>query len=159
LRVAALVYPVELIYRQSHLSFRSGTALAPLSYPEPGKTLAAAARIGNMETISWADFEKVELRAGTIVAAEAFPEARKPAYKLSVDFGPEIGVRKSSAQITVRYRAEELVGKQVLGVVNFPAKQIGPFVSECLTTGFADETGAIVLISPDVPVPNGAKLF
>jgi tRNA-binding protein len=112
-----------------------------------------------METIGWSDFERVELRAGTIVAAEAFPEARKPAYKLTVDFGPEIGLRKSSAQVTARYRPDELVGKQVVGVVNFPPKQIGPFVSECLTTGFADEAGAVVLVSPDFPVPNGAKLF
>lgn len=112
-----------------------------------------------MEQISYPDFEKVELRAGTVTAAEAFPEARKPAYKLTIDFGPEIGVRKSSAQITARYRPEELVGKQVVGVVNFPPKQIGPFVSECLTTGFADEAGAVVLVSPDSPVPNGAKLY
>jgi tRNA-binding protein len=112
-----------------------------------------------METISWADFEKVELRAGTIVSAEVFPEAKKPAYKLTIDFGPEIGVRKSSAQITARYRPEGLVGKQVLAVVNFPPKQIGPFVSECLTTGFADDSGAVVLLSPDSPVPNGARLF
>lgn len=112
-----------------------------------------------METISYGDFEKVELRAGTILTAEAFPEARKPAYRLTIDFGPEIGVRKSSAQITTHYRADELAGKQVVGVVNFPPKQIGPFVSECLTTGFADEAGAVVLVSPDRPVPNGAKLF
>lgn len=112
-----------------------------------------------METISWSDFEKVELRAGTIVSAEIFPEAKKPAYKLLIDFGPEIGARKSSAQITARYRPEDLAGKQVLAVVNFPPKQIGPFVSECLTTGFADEGGAVILLSPDSPVPNGARLF
>lgn len=112
-----------------------------------------------METVTWADFQKVELRAGTIVAAELFPEAKKPAYKLTVDFGAEIGLRKSSAQITARYRPEDLVGKQVLGVVNFPPKQIGPFVSEALTCGFPDEAGAVVLVSPDHPVPNGAKLF
>lgn len=112
-----------------------------------------------METITWADFQKVELRAGTITAAEIFPEAKKPAYKLTIDFGPEIGARKSSAQLTAHYKPEELVGKQVLGVVNFPPKQIGPFVSESLTTGFADEAGAVVLLSPDRPVPNGAKLF
>ena len=112
-----------------------------------------------MENILYSDFEKVELRAGTILAAEVFPEAKKPAYKLTIDFGPEIGVRKSSAQITAHYRLEDLVGKQVVGVVNFPPKQIGPFVSECLTTGFADAAGDVVLISPDRAVPNGAKLF
>jgi tRNA-binding protein len=112
-----------------------------------------------METITWSDFQKVELRAGTIVSAEVFPEAKKPAYKLTVDFGPEIGLRKSSAQITTHYKVEELVGKQVVGVVNCPPKQIGPFVSEALTCGFPDETGAVVLVSPDRPVPNGAKLF
>ena len=111
-----------------------------------------------METIEWSDFEKVELRAGTIVAVEAFPEARKPAYKLTVDFG-ELGTRRSSAQITALYSMAELIGRQVVAVVNFPPKRIAGFVSECLVTGFADAKGDVALISPTHPVPNGAKLF
>ncbi len=111
-----------------------------------------------METISWADFEKVELRVGTIVDVENFPEARKPAYKLKVDFGDEIGIKKSSAQITDIYDREELIGRQVLAVVNFPPRQIGPVRSECLVTGFHREDGAVVLVGPDSNVPNGAKL-
>lgn len=111
-----------------------------------------------MKEISWQDFEQVELRVGTVIKAEAFPEARKPAYRLEVDFGPEIGVRKSSAQITVHYTAEELLGRQVVGVVNFPVKQIGPMRSECLVTGFYREDGSVILCVPDKPVSNGAKL-
>ena len=111
-----------------------------------------------METIDWSDFEKVELRVGTIVEVEDFPEARKPAYKLKVDFGPDIGLRKSSAQITDIYQAEDLVGRQVMAVVNFPAKQIGPIQSQCLVTGFYRDDGAVVLAVPDQAVPNGAKL-
>lgn len=111
-----------------------------------------------MQTIDWGDFEKVELRVGTVLEVEEFPQARKPAYKLRVDFGEQIGVRKSSAQITDLYQMQELVGRQVVAVVNFPPKQIGPMRSECLVTGFAREDGAIVLIGPDSPVPNGAKL-
>lgn len=111
-----------------------------------------------MKTISWADFEAVELRVGTVVAAEAFPEARRPAYKVTVDFGPEIGMRRSSAQVTTLYAPEELVGRQVVGVVNFPPKQIGPMMSEFLLTGFYREDGAVVLAVPERAVPNGAKL-
>ena len=111
-----------------------------------------------METISWAEFEKVELRVGTIVEVEDFPEARKPAFKLKVDFGDEIGVKKSSAQITYLYNREDLVGRQVLAVINFPPRQIGPVRSECLVTGFHREDGAVVLAGPGGKVPNGAKL-
>lgn len=111
-----------------------------------------------METISWGDFEKVELRAGTIITAEEFPEAKKPAYKLTIDFGP-LGIKRSSAQITKHYKIADLIGKQVLAVVNFPPKQVGPFMSECLTTGLYDTENAVVLIHPERPVPNGAKLL
>lgn len=111
-----------------------------------------------MNEIGWADFEKVELRVGTVTAAEPFPEARKPAYKLSVDFGPEIGIRHSSVQITAHYALEELKGRQVVGVVNFPAKRIGPFTSECLITGFYREDGSVILAVADKSVPNGDKL-
>lgn len=111
-----------------------------------------------MEEITWNDFEKVELRVGTIVEVDDFPNARKPAFKLKIDFG-EFGIRQSSAQLTIHYKKEELVGKQVLAVINFPKKQIANFFSECLTTGVPDENGAVVLISPDTRVPNGVKIF
>ena len=111
-----------------------------------------------MQEISWQDFEKIELRAGTVIAVEPFPETRKPAYKLTVDFGPEIGTLKSSAQITIHYYAESFIGKQIIGVVNFAEKRIGPFLSQCLTTGFYREDGRVVLAIPERAVPNGAKL-
>ncbi len=111
-----------------------------------------------METITWDDFSKVELRVGRIVDARPFPEARKPAYVLQVDFGEEIGIRKSSAQITGLYQPQELLGKLVVGVVNFPNKQVGPVMSECLVTGFHDANGDVALCVPDKPVPPGAKL-
>lgn len=111
-----------------------------------------------MEEITWNDFEKVELRAGTILEVFDFPEAKKPAYKLKVDFG-EFGVKTSSAQITKLYTKEELFGKQIIGVVNFPKKQIGKFMSEFLVTGFADENGDIVLSTVQGKVPNGSKLI
>ncbi len=112
-----------------------------------------------MQSISWDDFTKVELRVGRVVSAAVFPEARKPAYVLQVDFGPEIGLRKSSAQITHLYTPEELVGKQVVAVVNFPKKQIGPLMSECLVTGFHNENGEVALCVPDKRVPLGTKLL
>ncbi len=111
-----------------------------------------------METISWDDFTRVELRVGRIVDARVFAEARKPAYVLQVDFGAGIGIRKSSAQITKLYQPEALIGRLVVGVVNFPKKQIGPLMSECLVTGFHDENGDVALCVPDKPVPLGAKL-
>ncbi|TWR24089.1 tRNA-binding protein [Mucilaginibacter achroorhodeus] len=111
-----------------------------------------------MDIINWNDFEKVELRVGTIVEVADFPEARKPAYKVKVDFG-ELGTKQSSAQITKHYTKDELVGRQILGVVNFPKKQIANFMSEFLVTGLADENGDIVLAAVDKPVPNGSKLI
>lgn len=108
--------------------------------------------------LSWDEFERVELRAGTVVQVDDFPEARRPAYKLRIDFGPELGVRKSSAQITNLYSKDDLLGRQVMAVVNFAPKQIGPMRSECLVTGFRREDGAIVLASVDDEVPNGARL-
>jgi tRNA-binding protein len=111
------------------------------------------------DAITFDDFLKVDIRIGTVVDAEAFPEARKPAFKLKIDFGPAIGVKRSSAQIVDRYALGDLVGRQVAAVVNFPPRQIGKFLSEVLTLGFADESGAVILFAPDVPVPNGSWLF
>lgn len=111
-----------------------------------------------MQTIDWQDFEKVELRAGRITSAEVFEEARKPAYRLEIDFGRELGVKRSSAQITDLYEPAELVGKLVVAVVNFPPKQIGPMMSECLVTGFYDDDGRVTLCTPEHDVPPGAKL-
>ncbi|MBC3942817.1 tRNA-binding protein [Sphingomonas albertensis] len=111
------------------------------------------------EQIAYPDFEKVDIRVGTIVEAEPFPEARKPAFKLRIDFGAEIGVKRSSAQITEHYTPETLVGRQVAAVVNFPPRQIGPVMSEALTLGFPDADGKVVLISPTGHVPNGGRLF
>ena len=112
-----------------------------------------------MEEISWNDFMKVELRVGRVVAAEVFKEARKPAYKLQVGFGPELGIRKSSAQITTLYQPEALVGRLVVAVVNFPKKQIGPLMSECLVTGFHNADGDVALCVPDKDVPLGTRLL
>jgi tRNA-binding protein len=112
-----------------------------------------------MNQITYDDFVKVELRAGTIIKAEEFPEAKKPAYKLQIDFGAEIGIKTSSVQITKLYKIDELVGRQVVCVVNFPSKKVGPFISECLTTGFADENGDVVLTEIERKVPNGTKMF
>lgn len=110
------------------------------------------------DEIGFDDFLKVDIRVGTVIRVEPFPEARKPAFKLWIDFGEVIGEKKSSAQITAHYTPESLLGRQVAAVVNFPPRQIGPFMSECLTLGFADEEGAIVLFSPDKNVPNGSRL-
>ena len=111
------------------------------------------------EPIGFEDFLKVDIRIGTILAAEDFPEARKPSYRLRIDFGPTIGEKKSCAQIVAHYTAKELVGRQVAAVVNFPPRQIGPAMSEVLTLGFADEAGEVVLFAPDAPVPDGSRLF
>lgn len=112
-----------------------------------------------MELIEWQDFEKVELRVGTVISAKNNDSARKRAYILEIDFGPTVGIKKTSAQITDHYKLEGLIGKQIVGVVNFPPKQIGKMISEVLITGFPDDDGKVVLCSPDIQVPNGSKLF
>lgn len=111
-----------------------------------------------METISWNDFEKVDIRVGTVIKAEAFPKARKPAYQLTIDFGAELGSKRSSAQITEHYQLEDLVGKQVIAVVNFPPKQIATFISECLVLGIYTEDKTVVLLQPQQKVTNGLKI-
>ena len=111
------------------------------------------------QQIEYADFEIVDIRVGTIIEAHSFPEARKPAVKLKIDFGPEFGVKNSSAQLTVHYKPDQLIGRQVCAVVNFPPRQIGTFISEVLTLGMPDEDGAVVLVRPDLRVPNGGRLF
>ena len=112
-----------------------------------------------MAPITYTDFEKVQICIGTITQVDPFPEARKPAYKLTIDFGPEIGIKKSAVQIVALYKPDQLLGRQVAAVVNFPPKQIGPFMSEALTLGFPDAEGRVVLIGIDHPVPNGARMF
>lgn len=111
------------------------------------------------EQIDYAAFERVDIRVGTVIDAQPFPQARKPAIKLTIDFGAEIGVKRSSAQLTVHYKPDQLIGRQVCAVVNFPPRQIGPFISEVLTLGMPDENGAVVLVKPDFKVPDGGKLF
>ncbi len=111
------------------------------------------------EKIQFSDFLKVDIRTGTIVSVDDYPEAKKPAYKLKIDFGGDIGIKRSSAQITKRYNKEELIGKQIIAVVNFPPKQIGKFISEVLTLGLPDEDGEVVLLEPTFNIPNGGKLF
>lgn len=112
----------------------------------------------NQNDLSWHEFERVEMRVGTILEANDFPEARKPAYQLTIDFGPQIGIRKTSAQITIRYAKEDLVGRQVISVVNFPKKQIGKFMSECLVLGSVGDNNEIVLLAPDFKVQNGLRI-
>ncbi len=128
------------------------------SYVDRGQRLRYSCRM-NPSLIDYAQFQAVDIRVGTIVAVEAFPEARKPAWKLRIDFGPSLGVKTSSAQITDHYAAETLLGKQVVAVVNFPPRQIGKFMSEVLTLGLPDEKGAVVLIRPDHAVPDGGRLY
>jgi len=112
----------------------------------------------SQHNLTWAEFEKVEMRVGTILEANDFPEARKPAYQLTVDFGNEIGIRKTSAQITKRYQKEDLVGRQIIAVVNFPKKQIGKFMSECLVLGAVGEEGDVILLAPDFKIENGLRI-
>jgi tRNA-binding protein len=131
----------------------------PMLLPRAAEPRRLAGSESRVDTISWGDFAKVELRVERIIRAEPFPEARKPAYVLHVDFGEEMGVKKSSAQITELYSPEELVGRLIVAVINFPKKQIGPLMSECLVTGFRNESGNVALCVPDQPVPLGSKLL
>jgi tRNA-binding protein len=131
--------------------------IAVSAAPEPAET--SERRESATMTISYDDFTRVDIRVGTIVDVQPYPEARKPAYKLSVDFGPEIGIKKSSAQVTVLYQPGDLLGRQVAAVVNFPPKQIGKFMSEVLVLGFPSAAGEVVLIQPSQQVPNGGRLF
>ena len=111
-----------------------------------------------METINWSDFEKIDIRTGTIVNAEEFPKAKKPAYKLTIDFGNEIGIKKSSAQITNHYSTQDLLGQQIIAVVNFPPKQIADFISECLVLGVYDQNKEVILLKPQKEIANGLKI-
>ncbi len=142
----------------------AGIATATAGAPRAGSLPIAGYEMNSNDakatkTISFDEFLMVDIRIGTIVEAEPFPEARKPAIKLRIDFGAEIGIKRSSAQLTVHYQPEALVGRQVAAVVNFPPRQIGKFMSEVLTLGFPDAVGAVVLFSPDLKVPNGGRLF
>ncbi len=112
-----------------------------------------------MNQVTYEDYTKIGLKVGRVIAVDDFPEARRPAFKLTIDFGPEVGIKRSSAQVTANYTKEDLLGRQVIGVVNFPPKQIGPFFSEVLTLGFDDENGEIILAGPDKDVPLGNKLY
>jgi len=128
-------------------------------FDQRSTTSEVVGELKNMETITYQDFEKIDIRAGEILQAEDFPEARKPMYKLVVDFGPEIGIKKSAGQITKNYTKEELVGRMIIGVVNFPPKNIEPFVSEVLILGLIDEENKVVLLCPTQKVPKGAKMM
>lgn len=148
----------------SHLGHAPSVGFAATS-PQAGRRWSSCMHLTHdpsapaADPIGFDDFLKVDIRVGTIISAEPYPEARKPAYKLLIDFGPAIGHKKSSAQITENHALEELPGRQVAAVVNFPPRQIGKFMSEVLTLGFADERGAVMLFAPDRPVPNGSRLF
>lgn len=139
-----------MVCRCGRISFR----YAPIIAPPVLQTLV----LSNMHTISWPEFEKIDIRTGTIIAAHHFAKARKPAYQLTIDFGSELGIKKSSAQITTHYQPADLVGQQVVAVVNFPPKQIAHFLSECLVLGVYDEAGAVVLLQPKQEVANGLKI-
>jgi tRNA-binding protein len=148
MEIAHLASLNKILRRASH----SPALLAIWSQMPPGEPHMT-------DQISFADFERIDIRVGTVIDAQPFPEARKPAIKLTIDFGAEIGVKKSSAQITVHYKPDQLIGRQVCAVVNFPPRQIGPFISEVLTLGMPDDDGAVVLVKPDFKVTNGGKLF